>query len=81
LKLTNGNVAIRNKSFASVPVFDTEEMILSIIHDPTIMYNENFAMGLDIFMGDTDPTVLITDVMERFIQGYIAACKGQFHDV
>ena len=37
--------------YASVPVFDVKSQLLSLLHDPTIMREENFAEGYDIFTG------------------------------
>ena len=44
VRLTDNNVA-------TVPVFDATAMILSLIHDPTLMRPEHFAAGYDIFTG------------------------------
>ena len=49
-------MALHNNSFASLPILDIMEMILSIVHDSTIMWNDKFAMGLDIFTRDVDLT-------------------------
>jgi len=54
LKPTYGLVSIHNGAKATVPVFDTKAMILSILHDASLMRNENFAAGLDIFTGYVD---------------------------
>ena len=37
--------------YASVPVFDVKSQLLSLLHDPSIMKEENFAKGYDIFTG------------------------------
>ena len=41
-----GSVVLHNNSIATVPVFDMKIMILSILHDTTLMRPENFANGL-----------------------------------
>ena len=51
---TYGTVRLHNDVMATVPVFDMRAMILSIVHDDTLMKNENFAEGLDIFTGHVD---------------------------
>ena len=40
-----------NNSLVTVPVFDAKAMILSLLHDHTVMRKENFAEGYDIFTG------------------------------
>ena len=40
-----------DNTLVSVPVFDAKAMILSILHDPILMREENFAEGYDIFTG------------------------------
>ena len=54
LKPTNGNVKLCDSTVVTVPVFDAQSMILSILHDPSIMKQENFALGYDIFTGAQD---------------------------
>ena len=54
LRPTYGTITLHNGSLATVPVFDMKTMILSILHDDTLMRNENFANGLNIFTGDVD---------------------------
>ena len=39
---------------ATLPVFDTKAMILSILHDAVLMQPDNLAEGLDIFTGTVD---------------------------
>jgi hypothetical protein len=55
LKPTYGSVRLTNNSLVTVPVFDMKAMILSILHDEQLMREENFARGLNIFTGHTDP--------------------------
>lgn len=47
-------VRLHNNTFATVPVFDMKTMILSILHDPSLMKQENFADGLNVFTGEVD---------------------------
>jgi len=44
-------VRMTDDTVATVPVFDARTMILSLLHDPTIMRSENFANGYDILSG------------------------------
>ena len=44
LKPTNGTVTLHNNELATVPVFDITSMILSLVHDPRIMREENLQM-------------------------------------
>ena len=55
LQPTYGSVRLTNNSLVTVPVFNMKAMILSILHDEQLMREENFAPGLDIFTGSTDP--------------------------
>ena len=54
LKPTYGAVRLHNNTYTTVPVFDVKNMILSILHDPKLMKEENFAKGLDVFTGNVD---------------------------
>jgi len=54
LKPTYGRVRLTNDNLATVPVFDVKSMILSMVHDKSLMKEENFAAGLDIFTGNVD---------------------------
>ena len=47
-------VRLHNNTFATVPVFNMKTMILSILHDPSLMMDKNFADGLNVFTGDVD---------------------------
>jgi hypothetical protein len=53
-KPTHGSVTLHDGSLATVPVFNIKAMILSILHDSTLMRPENFAEGLDVFTGNVD---------------------------
>ncbi len=48
---TYGSVCLTDNTVATVPVFNAKTMILSLLHDPTLMRPENFAAGYDIFTG------------------------------
>ena len=61
---------LHNNDIATVPVFDMKTMILSILHDKTLMRAENFAEGLDIFTGDVDGNCSVNDCYgEIYIRG------------
>jgi hypothetical protein len=49
-----GDVTLHDHSLATVPVFDVKSMILSIIHNRTIMVEDNIAPGYDLFTGNVD---------------------------
>ena len=51
LKPIYGNVKLCNNTVVTVPVFDAQSMILSLLHNPLIMKEENLAPGYDIFTG------------------------------
>jgi len=44
-------VTLFDASTVTVPVFDVKAVILSILHDPKLMRQQNFAPGYDIFTG------------------------------
>ena len=44
-------VQMMDNTIVTVPVFDARAMILSLLHDPTIMWLENLADGYNIFTG------------------------------
>ena len=52
MKPTNQNVKLTDNTLATVPVFDAKTMILSLLHDPSLMKQENLAEGYDIFTGE-----------------------------
>ena len=45
-------VRLKDNTVATVPVFDARAMILSLLHDPSLMKKENFAEGYNIFTGE-----------------------------
>ena len=61
LKPTYGSVSLHNGSLATVPVFDMKTMILSILHDESLMRDDNFAPGMDIFTGEVHKTCSTTN--------------------
>lgn len=54
MKPTYGCVRLEDNTVATVPVFDAKAMILSLLHDPSIMKHENFAPGAGIGRDDLD---------------------------
>lgn len=52
MKHSVGNVKLSDNTLATVPiVFDARIMILSMLHDPSLMQQHNFAPGYNIFTG------------------------------
>ncbi len=47
LRLKNFNVRLHTGTMVTVPVFDTKEMIISILTDKTLMTDKNFAEGFN----------------------------------
>jgi hypothetical protein len=54
LRPKNYNVQLQDKSFATVPVFDTRAMIMDLLSNPTVMQKSNFAVGYDVLTGAVD---------------------------
>ena len=54
IKPSYGCVQLTDNTLATVPVFEATAMILSILHDPSIMCEDNFAAGYNIFTGNVD---------------------------
>ena len=52
MKPMHGQVKLTDNTIATVPAFDAKTMILSLLHDPSLMKEENFAEGYDIFTGE-----------------------------
>ena len=48
------DVKLRDKSSATVPVFDAKAMILDILNNPTCMMQSNFAVGYNVLTGSVD---------------------------
>jgi hypothetical protein len=51
----NFNVRLHTGTMVTVPVFDTKEMIISILTDKTLMTDKNFAEGYNVHSSDVDP--------------------------
>jgi len=49
-------VQLHDKSYVTVPVFDTKAMIIDLLSDRTLMIDSNFAEGYNIFTGEIDMT-------------------------
>ncbi len=54
LRPTNRIVRLHDNSYVTVPVFDTKEMIISLLTDPSLMTDSNFAKGYDVLTGEVD---------------------------
>ena len=49
-----GTINLHNGLLANVPVYDMKTMILSILHNDTLMWNDNVATSLNIFTRNVD---------------------------
>jgi hypothetical protein len=54
LRPTNRIVRLHDNSYVTVPVFDTKEMIISLLTDPLLMTDSNFAKGYNVLTGEVD---------------------------
>ncbi len=54
LRPTNCNVTLHDGKTVTVPVFDTKEMLSSILTDKTLMSNTHFAEGYYVLTGDVN---------------------------
>jgi hypothetical protein len=54
LRSTNRIVRLHDDSYVTVPVFDTKEMIISLLTDPLHMTDSNFAKGYNVLTGEID---------------------------
>jgi hypothetical protein len=54
LRPTNWIVRLHDNSYVTVPVFDTKEMIISLLTDPLLMTDSNFAKGYNVLTGEVD---------------------------
>jgi hypothetical protein len=52
LRPTNWIVRLQDNSYVTVPVFDTKEMIFSLLTDPLLMTDSNFAKGYNVLTGE-----------------------------
>ena len=48
----HGTVKLHNETSVTVPVFDTKQMIISMLTDPSLMNPNNFAEGYNVLTGD-----------------------------
>jgi hypothetical protein len=75
LRHNNGTVRLNNNTLATVPVFDTKHMIISLLTDPSVMNKKNFAEGYNVLTGEVDDRPAnkkygeVTLVMHGFLQG------------
>jgi hypothetical protein len=54
LQPINGTVRLHNNSLVIDPVFDTKHMIISLLSDPSVMIEKNFAEGYNVLTGEVD---------------------------
>jgi hypothetical protein len=54
LRPTNWIVRLHDNSYVTVPVFDTKELIISLLTDPLLMTDSNFAKGYNALTGEVD---------------------------
>jgi hypothetical protein len=54
LRPTNWIGRLHDNSYVTVPVFDTKEMIISLLTDPLIMTNSNYAEGYNVLTGEVE---------------------------
>jgi hypothetical protein len=48
----NGTARLHKNTLVTVPVFDTKHMIISLLSDPSVMNEENFAEGYNVLTAD-----------------------------
>jgi hypothetical protein len=54
LQPINGTVRLHDNSLVTFPVFDTKHMIISILSNPSVMNEKNFAEGHNVSTGKFD---------------------------
>jgi hypothetical protein len=54
LRPNDGTVRLHNNTLATVPVFDTNHMIISLLTDPSVMNKKNFTEGYNKLTGEVD---------------------------
>jgi hypothetical protein len=54
LQPINGTVRLHDNTLVTVPVFDTKHMIISLLTDPSVMNEMNFAEGYNVLTGEVD---------------------------
>jgi len=52
LRPVNGTVRLHNNSLVTVPIFDAKHMIISLLTDPSLMKQSNFAEGYNVLTGE-----------------------------
>jgi hypothetical protein len=52
--VVNRIVSLYDNSYVTVPVFDIKEMIISLLTDPLLMTDSNYAEGYDVLTGEVD---------------------------
>ena len=52
LQPLNGTVWLHNDLLVTVPVFDAKHMIISLLYDPSLMKEQNFAEGYNLLTGE-----------------------------
>jgi len=52
LRPVNGTVHLHDDSLVTVPIFDAKHMIISLLTDPSLMKQSNFAEGYNVLMGE-----------------------------
>ncbi len=74
---TNWIVRLHDNSYVTEPVFDTKEMIISLLTDPLLMTDSHFTQGYNVLTGEVDMnnpcnlkyTTKCTQVMLGYPQG------------
>jgi hypothetical protein len=54
LQPINGTIRLINDTLVTVPVFDAKHMIISLLSDPSVMNEKNFAEGYHVLTGKVD---------------------------
>ncbi len=72
LQPINGTVRLHNNSLVTVPVFDTNHMIISLLSDPSVMKKKNFAEGYNVLTGEVDNH----PANNKYGEIHNAFCKG-----
>jgi hypothetical protein len=54
LRPINGTIRLHNNMLVTVSVFDTKHMIISLLSDPSVMNEKNFAEGFNVLTGKVD---------------------------
>jgi hypothetical protein len=54
LQPINGTVRLPDNTLVTAPVFDTKHMIISLLTDPSVMNEKNFAEGYNMLTGEVD---------------------------